>query len=62
MPSKIELQGVFHFLWLKKQRPTEIYRDISETYGSNHLIFRHTIGKWCKPFENSSTGVTDEHR
>lgn len=58
----MEFRGVFRFLRLKKQTPTKTYRDGSETYGSNRLISRRTIGKRCEQFENGRTGATDQYR
>lgn len=61
MPSKLELRGVIHFLWLEKKNRSEIYRHVTKTYGSK-VISRQAIGKWCKQFENGRSDMTDEYR
>ncbi|GFS07902.1 histone-lysine N-methyltransferase SETMAR [Elysia marginata] len=56
--SKLEVRAVVRFLFFKEIRPSEIHKQIAETYGEGALS-RYRVHQWCTWFEDGRTSLND---
>ncbi|GFO49959.1 transposase [Plakobranchus ocellatus] len=57
--SKLEVRAVVHFLFSKGTKPSEIHKQIAETYGEGAMS-RSRVYQWCTWFEGGRTSLGDE--
>lgn len=60
-PASCEVRSVIRFLWAKKLKPIEIYRQLCEVYGNN-VISEGGVRQWCIRFKNGRSNVHDEEK
>ncbi|GFS21476.1 histone-lysine N-methyltransferase SETMAR [Elysia marginata] len=60
--SKLEVRAVVHFLFSKGIRPSEIHKQIAETYGEgpNTAMSRSQVYQFCTWFRKGQTSLDDE--
>ncbi|GFO13807.1 histone-lysine N-methyltransferase SETMAR [Plakobranchus ocellatus] len=57
--SKLEVRGVVRFLFWKGTKPSEILKQIAETYGEGAMS-RSRVYQWCTWFGEGRTSLGDE--
>ncbi|GFN88050.1 histone-lysine N-methyltransferase SETMAR [Plakobranchus ocellatus] len=57
--SKLEVRAVVLFLFSKGTKPSEIHKQIAETYGEGAMS-RSRVYQWCTWFVEGRTSVGDE--
>ncbi|GFO02570.1 histone-lysine N-methyltransferase SETMAR [Plakobranchus ocellatus] len=57
--SKLEVRAVVRFLFLKGTKPSEIHKQIAETYGESAMS-RSRVYQWCTWFGEGRTSLGDE--
>ncbi|GFO27367.1 histone-lysine N-methyltransferase SETMAR [Plakobranchus ocellatus] len=57
--SKLEVRAVVGFLFCKGTKPSEIHKQIAETYGEGAMS-RSRVYHWCTWFGEGRTSLGDE--
>ncbi|GFO34935.1 histone-lysine N-methyltransferase SETMAR [Plakobranchus ocellatus] len=57
--SKLEVRAVVRFLFSKGTKPSEIHKQIAETYGEGAMS-RYRVYQWCTWFGEGRTSLGDE--
>ncbi|GFO21927.1 histone-lysine N-methyltransferase SETMAR [Plakobranchus ocellatus] len=57
--SKLEVRAVVRFLFCKGTKPSEIHKQIAETYGEGAMS-RSRVYQWCTWFGEGRTSLGDE--
>ncbi|GBM59277.1 hypothetical protein AVEN_66218-1 [Araneus ventricosus] len=60
-PADCEVHSVIRFLNTKKDKPSEIHRQLVEIYGEN-VLTDGMVRKWVRQFNHGRTNVHDEAR